>query len=125
MRKPKPHGAVVAWLASVNDIDLAISAVTLGEIQAGVEVTRKTDAAKADELEVWADAVEATQAVIPLDGRIFRRWARIMDGKPESLYEDALIAATAQEHGLIWVTRNIKDFKLIGVPTLNPFQTAG
>ena len=46
-RRPRPHGAVLAWLSAVDDADLNISAVTLGEIQAGIELTREQDAAKA------------------------------------------------------------------------------
>jgi toxin FitB len=51
LRRRKPHGAVLAWIARVSDVDLHISAMTIGEIQAGIEVTRRQDAAKARELE--------------------------------------------------------------------------
>ena len=51
LRKPRPHGAVVAWLQSVADADLYLSAVTLGEIQSGIELTREQDAAKAAEID--------------------------------------------------------------------------
>jgi toxin FitB len=46
LRRPKPHGAVLAWFESVADSNLHISAVSLGEIQAGIELTRDQDAAK-------------------------------------------------------------------------------
>jgi predicted nucleic acid-binding protein len=55
LRKSRPHGAVVAWLQSATDADLHLSAVTLGEIQAGIELTREQDVAKASEIEAWAD----------------------------------------------------------------------
>jgi hypothetical protein len=44
-----------------------------------------------------------------------------MNGKPDELYEDALIAATALEHGFVVVTRNVRHFEPFGVPVLNPF----
>jgi len=55
LRRPRPHRAVVAWLQSVDESDLCLSAVTLGEIQAGIELTREQDAGKAAEIEAWAD----------------------------------------------------------------------
>ncbi len=53
LRRPKPHGAVVAWLQNVQDRDLHISAVTIGEIQAGIEITRAQDTEKARQLPFW------------------------------------------------------------------------
>ena len=55
LRKTKPHGAVLAWLESVPDAALFISAVTLGEIQRGIELTRDQNPAKADEITLWAN----------------------------------------------------------------------
>ena len=52
LRRTKPHGAVLAWLEGVADADLHLSALTFGEIQSGIEITREKDAAKADEIEV-------------------------------------------------------------------------
>ena len=43
LRKPKPHGAVLAWFAGVEDMQLHLSAVTIGEIQVGIELTREQD----------------------------------------------------------------------------------
>lgn len=121
LRKPKPHGGVLAWLESIDDTKLYLSAVTLGEIQAGVEITREQDAAKAAEIEAWLELVAASYNVLPMDAAVFRRWARLMHGTSNTLYEDAMIAATADVHGLTMVTRNVADFKSFGVPLLNPF----
>jgi hypothetical protein len=121
LRKPRPHGAVVAWIERMADEDLHISAVTLGELQAGVEITREHDSNKADEIEVWIDLVAQTWNVLPVDARIFRSWARLMHRQPDHLIEDGLIAATAIVHHLTVVTRNIRDFVLFEVETLNPF----
>lgn len=125
LRKPKPHGAVVAWLQSVDDAQLFISAVTLGEIQAGIELTREQDAAKAIQIESWLEQVAMAYNVLPMDAAAFRAWARLMHRKSDTLYEDAMIAATARTHGLRVVTRNVADFKALGVEVFNPFQTKG
>lgn len=123
LRKPKPHGAVVRWVQDANDADLRICAVTVGEIQAGIEITREQDEAEAAELERWLAQVSETFAVIPMDARTFREWARLMHRASDTLVEDAMIAATARVHGLIVVTRNVAEFRSFGVEVLNPFET--
>jgi toxin FitB len=122
LRRPKPHGAVVAWLEGVADDDLHLSAVTLGELQAGVEITREQDLEKASQIEAWIDQVAQTWNVLPLDGRTFRVWAKLMHRRSDDLLADALIAATAITHHLVVVTRNVRDFVPLGVETLNPFE---
>ena len=121
LRRPRPHGAVLAWLASVDDTELFVSAVTLGEIQAGIELTRGQDPAKASELEGWLDMVAGAYNVLPMDAAVFRAWARLMHRRSDTLYEDAMIAATAKVHRLTVVTRNVADFQALGFEVLNPF----
>jgi predicted nucleic acid-binding protein len=122
LRKPRPHGAVVAWVAAAPARDLHVSAVTLGEIQAGIEITRKQDAAKAAQIEAWLDDLGGTANILPMDGDAFRIWAKLMHGRTDDLYEDAMIAATAIRHELTIVTRNLRDFRDFDVPLLNPFS---
>ncbi|MBS0643893.1 MAG: type II toxin-antitoxin system VapC family toxin [Proteobacteria bacterium] len=122
LRRARPHGAVVAWLRSVADADLHISAVTVGEIQAGIEVTRAQNPIRAAEIETWLERVAQTYAILNMDALAFRTWARFMHGRSDNLMEDAMIAATAAVHGLIVVTRNVRDFRPFDVPTLNPFN---
>lgn len=122
LRKPRPHRAVVAWLDSVEDPTLHLATVTLGEIQAGIELTREQDPEKAAELEAWLDLVAGSYNVLPMDGPAFRCWAKLMHRRSDTLYEDAMIAAIANVHGLTVVTRNVADFAAFGVEVLNPFE---
>ena len=122
LRKPKPHGAVLAWIQGVEDRDLHLSAVTLGEIQAGIEITREQDPSRAAEIEAWADQVAGTWNILAMDGETFRTWAKLMHRRSDTLIEDAMIASTGIQHELTIVTRNIKDFSGFGVKLLNPFS---
>ncbi|MEO6626724.1 MAG: type II toxin-antitoxin system VapC family toxin [Burkholderiaceae bacterium] len=123
LRRTRPHGAVLQWLSDVDEGDLHLSAVTLGEIQRGVEVTRDQDAVKAGEIEAWLELLTQSYNVIPMDSGTFRLWAKLMHGTSDTLYEDAMLAATAQVHRLTVVTRNVADFKSFGVEILDPFKT--
>lgn len=122
LRRPRPHGAVVTWVGTVPDEHLHMSVVTLGELQAGVEITRERDPAKANEIEAWIGRVAGLYNVLPLDGACFRAWARLMHRKPDDLVMDSLIAATAAVHDLVVVTRNVRDFGRLGSPVLNPWR---
>lgn len=122
LRKPKPHGAVVAWIKTLRPEQIFLSAVTIGELQAGVELSRRNDAAKALEIETWLNAVEASFTALPMDSTCFREWARLIAGKAPELIEDAMIAATARVHGLHVATRNERDFRQFQVGAFNPFQ---
>ena len=103
VRKLKPHGAVLAWLQATPDHALYLSAVTLGEIQAGIEITRERDALKAAEIEEWLEQLAQSFQILTVDAAVFRCWAKLM------------------HHRITVVTRNTKDFAAFGVPLLNPF----
>jgi predicted nucleic acid-binding protein len=122
LRKTRPHGAVVAWLEDVPDENLHLSAVTLGELQAGVEITREQDPDKAAEIEAWLEEVANTWNVLPLTGATLRVWAKLMHRRSDDLLVDALIAATAVNHQLVVATRNVRDFEALEIETLNPFE---
>jgi predicted nucleic acid-binding protein len=122
LRKPKPHGAVLKWYQNIPDEHLYISAVSIGEIQTGIEITREQDKKKAESLELWLQQVSSAHNVLPMKGSTFRLWAKLMCSQSNTVREDAMIAATAIEDQLIVVTRNVKDFKRFKVELLNPFE---
>lgn len=122
LRRPRPHKAVLAWIAAVPADRLFLSAVTIGEIQAGIELTREQDPAKSDQLERWLDQVVASYGVLPMDAVAFRQWAKLKHRRSETLIEDAMIAATAIVHRLTVATRNVRDFRALGVALIDPFH---
>ena len=122
LRRPKPHGAVLQWYKNIAEDDLFISAVTIGEIQSGIERTRTQDKKKAETLEQWLQSISNIHNVLPVTGSTFRLWAKLMHSQTNTVREDAMIAATAIEKDLIVVTRNTKDFKRFKLQLLNPFE---
>jgi toxin FitB len=124
LRKLKPHGAVVAWLTDLREEQVFLSAVTMGELQAGIELTRRQNPEKAREIERWVDQLEASYQILPMDTVCFREWGRLVHGKSDHLIEDGMIAATARTHRLIVATRNEDDFKQLNVEVFNPFKAS-
>ena len=124
LRKQRPHGGVVAWLNHQQEDQLFLSAVTMGELQEGIERARRQDPSKASGIESWTDRLATSYQILPMDTPCFREWGRIMDRKPDRLLEDAMIAATARVHQLIVATRNEADFKQLDVRILNPFKSS-
>ena len=121
-RRTKPHGAALSWLNNTSNDELFISAVSIGEIQSGIEKTREQDLVKAKMLDEWLSQVIGLYSVLPMDGNVFRVWAQLMHRQSDTVIEDAMIAATALTHRLTVVTRNVKDFKRFNVEILNPFK---
>ena len=121
LRKPKPHGGVLAWVSAQEASTLFVSAMTVAEIQRGIEITRGQDPSKAVEIEAWLDELLVTGQVLALDAGVCRDWARLMHQRSDTLAEDAFIAATAIVYRFQVVSRNVRDFKALGVKALNPF----
>ena len=124
LRRPKPNERVRQWLQQASPSELFISAVTVGEIQSGIEITREQDQEKAAAIEVWLDQVMETSQIIGLDAHTFRIWARLMHRQSNTIIEDALIAASAIANQFTVVTRNIGDFERFGLKVVNPFIAA-
>ena len=123
LRRPHPNRAVLDWIVDVPAEQLFVSVVTIGEIQAGIEITGEQDVAKAEELELWLDRVLVSYGVLPMDALALREWARLMHRRSETITEDAMIAATAIVHRLTVVTRNVRNFRQFGVELQDPFQS--
>jgi hypothetical protein len=124
LRKARPCGAVIAWLGGLREDQVFVSAVTLGELQAGVERVRSQDREKAGQIEEWVDRIAESHRILPMDGPCFREWGRLMNGKPDRLTEDAMIAATARINNMVVATRNERDFRELEVSVVNPFKSS-
>lgn len=123
---PRCHLAVAAWWSSVEDRDIFLSTLTIGEIRKGVEAVRVRDPDKARALEVWLQAiVEAFgPRILGIDAAVAESWGRISAMRSVPVV-DGLLAATANVHGLVLVTRNTADVSGLGVPVRNPFEVSG
>jgi hypothetical protein len=122
-RKPRPHPAVLDWIRTVRENEIFLAAVTLGELQRGVELTRRQSPQKAQEISAWIDRLASAYEVLPASESVFREWAKMLKGRTEPKWEDGLIAATARVHHLTVVTRNVKDFAPFDVEVFNPFPS--
>ncbi len=122
------HHRVEQWLKNVNEETLHLSAISLGEIRKGTAILAQ--GAKRRELERWVEEILRpwfSGRILPVDDIIAERWGVLsaeqkLKGRPLSM-ADGLIAATALEHGLTVVTRNVKDFTGLGVALLNPWES--
>ncbi len=104
---------------------MALSAVTIGEIEKGIQIRRRRDPRAGERLQIWFDGLRRDfgDRILPVDERVAIAWGRIAAGRSRSV-TDALIAATAQVHGLTLVTRNVRDFADLGLPLVDPWQVA-
>ena len=124
--KKEPNPAVVNWLDEQDEQTLFLSVLNLGEVQKGV--SKLPDGTKKDELQAWValDLVERfTGRILEIDLETALCWGRLQ-GEAEQAGEklpvmDSLIAATASAHGLIVVTRNVRDIERCGVRVFNPW----
>ena len=122
LRRKQPHQRVLGWLSGVAPDHVYLSAVTVGEIQMGIEFTRVKDATEAAELESWLGKMVDTHRILPMDPAAFRVWGRLLYRRWNTRMTDAMIAATAVLHRLIVVTGNPQIYDRLGVETLNPYE---
>jgi toxin FitB len=125
--KPAPERKVIDWLNSVDAESVFLSAVTIGEIQFGISTRPASN--RRTELEVWLNTALPEQfagRVLALDADTFVTWGKMAaaqkrGGEPMGVM-DSLIAATALQHSMVLVTRNVADFKATDLSLLNPWE---
>ena len=121
LRRPERNPAPTRWLETQQPSDLYLSVMTMGEIERGIARQRRQNPSFARDLDQWYEGIISAFAdrILPVDVAIASRWGRLSASiGNESV--DLLIAATALEHGLTVVTRNVRDFEPTGVGVLNP-----
>ena len=122
LRRRRRNRNVVAWISNVSAADLFLSVVTIGEIELGIARQRVRNPSFAKDLADWLEVTLRAyeERILPLTVGIARRWGRLA-AQVGNKQLDLAIAATALEHGLTVVTRNVSDFEPTGVTVLDPF----
>ena len=124
LRTRQRHARVMRWVSTQRSSDLHVSVISLGEIERGIARARHREPQFAALLAEWLDGLIKLYAgrILPIDLGAARRWGRVSQAIGHE-GADLLIAATALEHGLTVVTRNIRHFEPAGVPVLNPHDS--
>jgi toxin FitB len=117
------NGNLVHWMGGVTSQDLYLSVLTIGEIERGIERQRQVNLPFAESIASWLDVILRTYEgrILAIDVAVARRWGRLSQ-RIGNKGLDLAIAATALEHGLTVVTRNVSDFEPTGVAVLDPFK---
>ncbi len=123
LRRRRRNRNVVAWISDVSAADLFLSVVTIGEIELGIARQRVRNPGFAQDLAAWLEVTLRAygERILPLTVGIARRWGQLA-AQLGNKQLDLAIAATALEHGLTVVTRNVSDFEPTGVTVLDPFS---
>ena len=124
LRKRKRHPEIAQWVEQQRSADLYLSVVSVGEVERGIERQQRRDPVHAQALAAWLDRVLMLygERILAVDLPAARRWGRL-SGFLGHEGADLLIAATALEHGLTVVSRNVRHFDPTGVPVFDPSST--
>jgi hypothetical protein len=123
LRKANRCNAHVSrWFAAVDDVDIFLSVLTIGELRRGVDSIHRRDARSGAVLNRWLHGIVESfhDRILPVDETAAEEWGRLNVPNPLPVI-DGLLAATAKVHGLVLVTRNTKHVARTGVSYLNPF----
>ena len=127
--KPEPASGVVAWLSEVDEDDVFLSVISIAELRRGIELLAA--GRRRQRLERWLSEDLADRfhgRILSIDFLVADAWGRITARATRAGRTvgsmDALVAATAEVHGLALATRNTKDFDHFGVSLFNPWAGA-
>ena len=114
---------MAAWFSSINDEDVYLSVLVLGEIRRGIERARRSDPARARALDTWLSTLKHSYGdrILPIDQMVADEWGSMSATRPAATV-DSLLAATAKVHRMTLATRNVADVAGLGADVLNPFE---
>lgn len=121
--KSKPNANVLAWLDTVDDAELAISAVTVHELAYGVARAKAAGHPAFPALQAGVAAIETAYAgrILPMDQTAAKIWAVLLAKQNKHVNDKALVAS-AKANGLTLVSANVKHVAGLGVDVLDPFK---
>jgi predicted nucleic acid-binding protein len=124
-KKARADSSVMTWFAGVEDREIFLSVLVLGEVRRGIELRRQHDPQAARSLDAWLKGLGRRYAeqILPVSAEVADLWGGLCLRQPLPSI-DGLLAATALHHDLTLVTRNVTDVERSGVKVFNPFAVA-
>lgn len=122
-KRQRCHPGVARWFAAIEDEEIYLSALVIGEIRKGIELIRRHNSVTAARLESWLQQViqDYDERILPIDQTVAEEWGRMNVPNPLPTV-DAWLAATAKVYDLVLATRNVSDIQATGINHVNPFD---